>query len=261
MQLDLDNFFKETTERLYNRLVRAYNIRMISANDKEYSHQQYVDYCNATMEFKFQTSDFSSIIEIMEHEFKLGKKFENGIKKVRQAIETESCIQYIGESKTSNNPSDESAIFTDFIEMGSVSKVESKSFLTELSDSEIIRFFAEYKAFQRFSLFLSSQNQREKEEIDVSEIPEKSKDFTTARQVLAVHYLLKYTQVKNVDKTEIARFIQFLTGKNYDNIYKKLQNPFKINEKFLNEDLRFIRDYFERLGMSEVVRMINGEMG
>ena len=110
-------------------------------------------------------------------------------------------------------------------------------------------------------MFLSSQKQIEKEENDISEITEKSKDFTTARQVLAVHYLLKYAQVKNVDKTEIARFIQFLTGKNYDNIYKKLQNPFKINDKFLKEDLRFIRDYFERLAMSEIVRMINGEMG
>jgi transcription initiation factor TFIIIB Brf1 subunit/transcription initiation factor TFIIB len=89
---------------------------------------------------------------------------------------------------------------------------------------------------------------------------EKSKSFTTARQVLAVHYLLKYANVKNIDRTEIARFIQFLTGKNFDNIYKKLQSPFKLNDKYLKEDLRYVKDYFERLGMQEIVKMINNEI-
>ena len=45
------------------------------------------------------------------------------------------------------------------------------------------------------------------------ESPKKTKEFTTARQVLAVHYLMKCLNVQ-VDKTEIAQLIVFLTGKN-----------------------------------------------
>ena len=72
--------------------------------------------------------------------------------------------------------------------------------------------------------------------------------------------MLKYMQVKNTDKTEIARFIQFLTSKNYDNIYKRVLNPFNVNDKVFREDLRFVRGYFERLGLYELVKMINNEL-
>jgi hypothetical protein len=270
MQLDLDNFFKETSERLYNRLVRAYNIRMKNANDKEYTHKQYEDYCYATLELKFRASKLELILENLEHNYKLGRKFENSIKSVRkefsnnQEPDNSRIVDETDELKFSFIVSENES--TNQLELENISTISdenavSEKKLIEFSDEELVRIFSEFKAYQRFYEFLNSQKQDEISESELSEIPEKSKDFTTARQVLAVHYLLKYAQVKNVDKTEIARFIQFLTGKNYDNIYKKLQNPFKINDKFLKEDLRFIRDYFERLGMSEVVRMINGEMG
>lgn len=86
-------------------------------------------------------------------------------------------------------------------------------------------------------------------------------DFTTARQVLAVLYLLEYCQVKEVDKTQKARFIEFLTGKNYDNIYKAVRSPLasKVGN-FRREDLQFIRPFFENLGLVEIVKMINNQL-
>src|SRR5690349_24785285 len=82
-------------------------------------------------------------------------------------------------------------------------------------------------------------------------------NFTTARQVLAIHYLLEYCQVKDVDKTRIARFIEFLTGKNYDNIYKAVRSPLASKKSnFRAEDLQFIRLFFEDLGLGEIVKMI-----
>jgi hypothetical protein len=93
-------------------------------------------------------------------------------------------------------------------------------------------------------------------------------EFTTSRQVLAMHYLFEHCNVVNVDTTEKARFIQFLTGREINaknigntNIYKKLKSPFPQSEKSLINDLQFIRTYFEKLGLIEIVNKINKEIG
>ena len=95
-----------------------------------------------------------------------------------------------------------------------------------------------------------------------------NKKFTTAQQVLAIHYMLKYLGVKNVDNTAKARFAQLLTGKETGakeikntNIYKLFGNPLKTDEKGLTTDLQFIRIFFENLGLSEIVAEINKELG
>lgn len=96
-----------------------------------------------------------------------------------------------------------------------------------------------------------------------------NKEFTIHRQVLAIHYLLDtqdtYTKA---DKTEIARFIQFITGKETGtkkiadtNIYKKLKKPLDKTDKGVDSDLRFIREYFEKLNLQSVVDKINREIG
>ena len=96
---------------------------------------------------------------------------------------------------------------------------------------------------------------------------EKNRDYTTARQVLAVHYIMEFLQVKNVDATEKARFIQFLTGKETGakaiqntNIYKKIKSPLSTDEKTLLEDLQFVRIYFEKLGLTEIAKAITNEI-
>lgn len=93
------------------------------------------------------------------------------------------------------------------------------------------------------------------------------KEFTTARQVLAIHYLLEYCKVPNIDNTAKARFIQFLTGRESGasnikdtTIYKKVRKPFSTDNKTLNEDLNFIRKYFEDLGLSEIAKAITNEI-
>lgn len=93
-----------------------------------------------------------------------------------------------------------------------------------------------------------------------NELSDSKTEFTTARQVLAIHYLLKYCKAEQVSNADVARFIEFLTGKNYKNIYKRVGNPLGSRDKELNEDLRFVRSYFEKLGLSEIVKMINNEI-
>jgi len=87
----------------------------------------------------------------------------------------------------------------------------------------------------------------------------KNKEFTTTRQVLAIRYLLDYCQVKNIDQTEIARFIEFLTGKNYKDIYDKTRD--KTLQYIKNgDDARFVQNYFRRLGLRKIAEDIENEL-
>ena len=60
--------------------------------------------------------------------------------------------------------------------------------------------------------------------------------------------------------TAKARLIELLTSKNYDNIYRKVRQPFKLSNKELAKDLKYIRKYFEDLGLTEIVKMIDNEL-
>ena len=96
-----------------------------------------------------------------------------------------------------------------------------------------------------------------------------SKEFTTSRQVLAIYYLMNYakTPFHEVDNTNLARFTQFLTGREVDsqnitntNIYKKWKNLFGKGEKKNIQDLRFVQNQFEKIGMNEVAKMIENDI-
>lgn len=119
--------------------------------------------------------------------------------------------------------------------------------------------FLEYKHVPLVKHFLEQQNAN-------TELKENHKDFTIARQVLAISYLLEEIGISNAntDRTEIARFIQFLTGKQTNasnikntDIYKRLGSPLNHSDSRTISDLRFIREYFEKLGSQRIVDKIN----
>lgn len=94
----------------------------------------------------------------------------------------------------------------------------------------------------------------------------KNKDFTTKRQVLAMYYLLNEFdgKTKQIDRTVKARFVEFLTGKNYDSIYRALQDPFKALENTKNasakHDIKYVVNQFNELGLTEISKKINADM-
>jgi len=86
-------------------------------------------------------------------------------------------------------------------------------------------------------------------------------EHTTPRQVLAMYYIFEQLQVRGIDQTEKARFIEFLTGKNYKNIYDSIRRPLATSTGNLRrEDLQYIRPLFENLGLTEIVKSINNEL-
>ena len=95
--------------------------------------------------------------------------------------------------------------------------------------------------------------------------PPKEKEATLRKKVLAITYLLNELPIEN-DKTAIAEFIKLITGKELNektkdgNIYKMLKKPFPSGDKALASDLSYIRTYFEKLGLKEIVEKINKEI-
>lgn len=104
-------------------------------------------------------------------------------------------------------------------------------------------------------------------ELEPEEINIKNSQFTTSRQVLAIYYLLNEIDrkgINQIDKTIKARFIEFLTGKNYNNIYKVISNPFKgldsKNPKSIKNDMEYIANHFGKLGIQSIVNQINNDI-
>lgn len=100
-----------------------------------------------------------------------------------------------------------------------------------------------------------------------TEQDERNPEFTTARQVLAIHYLLTYCNAPKVDDTVTARFVQFLTGKETGaktivntTIYKRVRNMLSLSDAASTKDLQYVRNYFVELGISDIVKMIENEI-
>jgi hypothetical protein len=104
----------------------------------------------------------------------------------------------------------------------------------------------------------------------ISQQPEPDKDFTKARQLLTIHYLLKAgwgIEPRNSHPMSgIVRFAHLLTGTKFTNLqnsdlYKKyMQMPhYKTGEQLI-ADLKFIRPYFEELHIEKAVQLIDAEI-
>lgn len=102
------------------------------------------------------------------------------------------------------------------------------------------------------------------DDVTQPEMERKNPEFTTARQVLALHYIFEHLQVRGteIDKAAKERFAHFLTGKSQQNIHAAFTDPHlqPKTKNFRFEDLQYIRKYFEDLGLAEIVKSINNQL-
>jgi len=263
MEQNLDELLNQLIERNYKRLLNIYHKRLEAARDKEFAFTQFVNriliFTNLRMEVN---GEYPQMIETLEDGYKLGKPIAQSIVKLRKISKSLNFEGQTSQLENLNEPSDDNPTLS--IEI----KITRFSDANNLSDEELVTLFAQYKVYMLFASFLEKEatkfvttdNPSTPLSTLLEDIAEKNKEFTTGRQVLAIHYLLKYCQVKNIDDAEKARFVHFLTGKNLDNIYKKVQSPLSGANKYVTEDLKYVRGYFERLGLKEIVKMISNEM-
>lgn len=90
-------------------------------------------------------------------------------------------------------------------------------------------------------------------------------DITLNRQFLAIYYMLNKIDSNSFarNKSEIARFIQLLTGKSYHNIYKYVKNPIKdpserVSRKY-QDDIHFLVETFRKLGLDSIAANIEND--
>ena len=90
----------------------------------------------------------------------------------------------------------------------------------------------------------------------------KHKALTLDRATLLLNYLFTYTKA-NCHNTKKAEVISFLTGYSENTIGDKLSALHsKADDNFINyeKDMMIVRKYFENLGLSEIVEMIDRDL-
>lgn len=93
-------------------------------------------------------------------------------------------------------------------------------------------------------------------------VSETVNEFTLRRQVLVMYYIDKAYQLSSgADRTNLARLVELLTGKNYKNIYDYVRNPFpeKTSNRLVN-DLKYIREYFVKLRNEQIIALIDKDI-
>ena len=114
-----------------------------------------------------------------------------------------------------------------------------------------------------YALEYLKHHQYEKDEI------EGFANGTTRQSTLACYYMMKASKFPRStgNKTEDAKFIKFLIGKDYDQIRKLLGNPLKrTNEKTgkaterLIQDLMVILNQFEKIHFNEGIVLIENDI-
>ncbi len=137
---------------------------------------------------------------------------------------------------------------------------EIDAFISLTQDEEAIKDYARFKVLnQIINENPPKENSNDSMNAEIEETSVK-RDFTTARQVIALHYIFEELSVKS-NPTEKSKFIHFLTNKNEKNIYDCLLTPFASKKANMRtNDLLFVKKYFESLNMNGVVKKINDEL-
>jgi hypothetical protein len=102
----------------------------------------------------------------------------------------------------------------------------------------------------------------EQKEVVSKESLKKHPDLTLDRATLFLNYLFTFARA-NCHNTKKAEVISFLTGFSKNTIGDKLSSLHsKADENYLNykKDMEIISKYFESLGLSEIVEMINRDL-
>lgn len=97
-------------------------------------------------------------------------------------------------------------------------------------------------------------------------------DSTLHQQFLIFHYLFKHLEISinSIDKTQIARFIQFATQKQLEakkiqntSIYKLVDKPFngyKKDNGTTQTNLQKVRELFESIGLKEIAEIVSKDI-
>jgi hypothetical protein len=151
---------------------------------------------------------------------------------------------------------------TEFVIFNPSSGVNRKEYVQSMIDS--LRYFGSQMTSKGWEVESTIEDTIEdsvtylQERFLPSEASREHGEITTARQVLAVKYLLKHCGLDNdMDKTDIARLVQFLTGKETGaksitntNIYKSVKRDLPL------ADHQHVLRQFEKWKMTPLINLV-----
>lgn len=269
--MNLNIYYKETYERYFNRYYRVIRNRILNSIDLLDTFYVLLEYFGDKKDALTDQTNLGYQFECVDEIYKVGIPFAAALKSLKENKFTKN--EKKGKLFKLDNYSDKefTRLYAEYKTYDEITlKLEcndekyfthvkfNKELLSGINDKRIEKSDILNAITNSNNIPKSATNQLETDELDFD--VSKSINHTTSRQILALHFMFKYMQVTNVDKTEVARFFQFITGKSFDNIYKRVRDPYRENNKTLKSDLKYIREYFNKLEMLEIVKMINNEI-
>jgi hypothetical protein len=87
-----------------------------------------------------------------------------------------------------------------------------------------------------------------------------SKSLENAEIALVMHFLLREANINQCDMTAVTRLMVALSGRGYDNLYKKIRDPFQGNQRMVLKRMLRIKPLIEDLRNESIMLKFNKEM-
>ena len=87
-----------------------------------------------------------------------------------------------------------------------------------------------------------------------------SKSLENAEMALVMHFLLREANINQCDMTAVTRLMVALSGRGYDNLYKKIRDPFQGNQRMVLKRMLRIKPLIEDLRNEYIMLKFNKEM-
>lgn len=240
---------------ILNKLDHSYRmgssiIRDIKALRKEFKEH----------EEKIKNNDFSGVTYVSQDDLK-------GLEEVNTEKDELEGLELIdAEQETEERDQDKK---TDPAYLEAVEQYKQKYLkCCKKSEEELVYFFADQKAKDIFFDYVLKQDEekleemcRKFEETANSEALTLNKEYSNYRRTAAIYLLLEQLGAdKRADFTQksVSRFLEFLTGVKEGNMYERVNEIYNQGyKKSHHSDLRYVRKYFEDMGLKEVAQDID----
>ena len=86
------------------------------------------------------------------------------------------------------------------------------------------------------------------------------KTLENAEMAMVMHFLLREANINQCDMTAVTRLTVALSGRGYDNLYKKIRDPFQGNQRMVLKRMLRIKPLIEDLRNESIMLKFNKEM-
>jgi len=87
-----------------------------------------------------------------------------------------------------------------------------------------------------------------------------SKSLENAEMVMVMYFILRESNVNQCDMTAVARLLVALSGRGYDNLYKKIRDPFQGKKRLVQRRMTRIKPFLEDLQSDSIMLRFNKKM-